>query len=150
MSRTIENAGHYEYKCLDGSVLRFRTMSAKERRKLFFEDKRWNWIIHGLSQAEKEYDPDLWDRHFARLAEIIGVLGQGDTHKKFVKLRNNLADTYGVIARINQVELALNDGEEIPDQENLIPTEDEVDDAAPPELEKLGEESPAEDHTQTT
>lgn len=150
MSKTIENPVHYEYRCFDGkTVLQFRTLSANERRRLFFESKRWSWIIRGLQKAQQEFDLDLWDRQFSKLAEVIQAIGIGKTYKQFVKMRENVDEVMGVITRFMQVEMALNDGEDVPEQENLIPTEEEVDEATPPELEKMGEESPAEDHTQT-
>lgn len=153
MGKNLENMSLYTYTALDGTVITLRQMSQQERETLFFNTKRWNWLCRAFGASYEQYDDELFAKAFAKLYKLLQALCQGDSLKSVRKWGDSLNgpdDVSGVMTRIQEVELALHNGDDVPEQDNLIPAEDEVESAAPAKLEQMGEDSPAGDHTPTT
>jgi hypothetical protein len=164
----LPELGTYSYQIeSDGSDLKkgdkitFRRMSEKERKRFAQEDVA---ILGGQVEhlAEIAYTGTIStedrDRVFDELRKLSKVLCVGEDRKRIHRLKetNHFIDLIGIVGRVISVEMALNDGKDIPDQIKLFEPDDveNMDDkqltAAEEDAVEVGELLPPSESAMTT
>ena len=146
----IKDHGRYDYEASDGTTIKLRALSEREREEILSED--YAWALGQLVKGMAESDRELYLKGHRQFTQLIGVVGfdreQAIAVSKWSK-RIHMGDVVGLMNRIMDVEGAAAKGDPPPDQLNLL-DETKLDSDSPSELEAKGEDSPGDTHIPTT
>lgn len=150
--KTMQQRAEYTYVSeLDNETeLRLRCMSEKQRDQLFH--RRWPMIAQQMSVALRDFDDDVYMKAYGKFRDVINAIAaDSETREEFATWDSflRITDVTGLFRRIQDVELAVAKGEDIPDQDEVndedepeqpaIPSPEQVEAMKPEELEELGE-----------
>lgn len=149
MEKRFDQMGIYEYQCVDGTVLRLRRMSDRERESFLLG--KGQAMFRQASKLAEELDemgaPADWEfylKYIKTLRKLIkGIAISKEAVAVLEKLdeRDRWYDAILLTIRIFSAEFALSQGQDVPEQ-TTVQMPDEIDELPDKEVERLGESSP--------
>jgi hypothetical protein len=149
----IKDLGQYEYLAEDNTtIITLRALAENEREGAL---ETVFWAVKQLGKAFEESDQDLFIKAHRKISAIVIDLATDKDKAKIVRTWGKYAfivDLFRILERIGQVEGAMKDDKEPPEQDlaDRLMTEAEAAKADQKELEKQGESLPAGEPTRTT